>query len=139
MADIVAHYQSTKIKLSYECVDASEVVVSFDAKLLKHAIENIITNALKFARHKIAVTLQASPDEVRIAIDDDGPGIPEADREKVFEPFATLNSIDDYQKHMGLGLAIAKSVVALHSGSISIQSSALGGCKLAIDLPRSII
>ncbi|MDF1655487.1 MAG: ATP-binding protein [Coxiellaceae bacterium] len=127
-----------ELVVRYDCGESHEAIISFDAKLLKHAIDNVLTNALKFARSQVVVTLRVSPDRVSISIDDDGPGIPEEDKQTIFEPFATLGLSENYQKHTGLGLAIAASIVTLHSGAITVDRSSLGGCRFTVAF-RSLV
>ena len=69
-------------------------------------------------------------------IEDDGAGIPEADREKIFEPFYRLDrSRDRATGGFGLGLSIVKQIVILHGGSITIAQSEIGGAQFEILLP----
>jgi signal transduction histidine kinase len=74
---------------------------------------------------------------VLLGIDDDGPGIPEADRRRVFERFVRL---DDARTRdaggSGLGLAIVAELVAAHGGTVTVASSSLGGTRVEVTLPR---
>jgi two-component system OmpR family sensor kinase len=73
---------------------------------------------------------------VEIVVEDDGPGIPEAERERIFEPFYRLDrSRDRATGGFGLGLSIAHKAVLLHGGTLSVDASALGGARFAIILP----
>jgi signal transduction histidine kinase len=74
---------------------------------------------------------------VRLRVDDDGPGIPEADRERVFERFVRLDDArarDDGGS--GLGLAIVAELVAAHGGTVAITPSPIGGIRVEVTLPR---
>jgi signal transduction histidine kinase len=74
---------------------------------------------------------------VRLTVDDDGRGIPEADRERVFERFVRLDDArarDDGGS--GLGLAIVAELIAAHGGVVAITSSPLGGARVEVTLPR---
>jgi signal transduction histidine kinase len=74
---------------------------------------------------------------VRLRVEDDGPGIPEADRERVLERFVRLDDArarDDGGS--GLGLAIVAELVAAHGGTVAIASSRIGGTRVEITLPR---
>ena len=78
-----------------------------------------------------------SNDGYELLVDDDGGGIAEADRERVFEPFIRLDeSRDRGTGGAGLGLAIVKRVAANHGGTIEIQSSPLGGARFVLRWPR---
>jgi signal transduction histidine kinase len=76
---------------------------------------------------------------VRLVVDDDGPGIPAADRERVFQRFARL---DDGRARdaggAGLGLAVVRSIVARHGGRVRAEGAPLGGARLVVDLPGGV-
>jgi two-component system OmpR family sensor kinase len=73
---------------------------------------------------------------VVIAVEDDGPGIPEAERERIFEPFFRLDrSRDRATGGFGLGLSIARKAVLLHGGRLVAEDSALGGARFVMTLP----
>ena len=113
--------------------------VSGDRRLLLRAVGNLLRNALKYADHRIALNARRLADgSVEISVEDDGPGIPEAERERIFEPFYRLDrSRDRASGGFGLGLSIAFKAVALHGGSIKVGSSPLGGASMTIVLPAS--
>lgn len=134
---IIERHQFSKIKIQFNSTGSDGIDVYFDPKLLKHAVENIIVNAVKFAKSKVIVSLQINQKTIMISIDDDGPGIVDEDREKALEAFSTLGQSKSFGGHIGLGLSIAKSIVQLHSGQIYIDHSPLGGCRFVIELPNS--
>lgn len=107
-----------------------------DCRLLMRATGNLLRNAQKYANGKVVLSASTRPGEVTIDVDDDGPGIPEEEREKVFEPFYRLDrSRDRGTGGFGLGLSIAGKAVALHGGSLRIATSPLGGARFTICLP----
>ncbi len=134
---IIERHQLSNNKIQFNLTGADDIEVYFDPKLLKHAIENIIVNAAKFANSKVIVSLQINPKNILITIEDDGPGIVDEDREKAFEAFSTLGQSESFGGHIGLGLFIAKSIIQLHSGKIFIDHSPLGGCRFVINLPNA--
>jgi signal transduction histidine kinase len=78
----------------------------------------------------------AGPDTVRVIVDDDGPGIPAHERERVFERFARL----DHARARGaggagLGLALVKGIVERHRGSVHAEDAPIGGARLVVELP----
>ena len=78
------------------------------------------------------------PAGIEIAVDDAGPGIPETERDKVFEPFYRLDrSRDRATGGFGLGLSIAHKAVLLHGGVLSIETSRLGGARFVVRLPHA--
>jgi two-component system sensor histidine kinase RstB len=130
-------HQSYKVKLLFIYQQSDYELMSFDPKLLYHAVTNLISNALKYAHQEILISLEYQNRTVIIRIDDDGPGIPEGDREKIVEAFTTLNASDPTGKHIGLGLSITKSIVSLHDGILAINDSKdLKGASFSLILPR---
>jgi two-component system OmpR family sensor kinase len=103
-----------------------------DPRLLARAINNLLGNAAKYARSRITLTATRG-EQLRIVIEDDGPGIPPEARAQVFEPFYRLaREADHAAGGYGLGLAIAARAVQLHGGGIAIDESPLGGARFTI-------
>ncbi|HEY0105635.1 MAG TPA: ATP-binding protein [Rhizomicrobium sp.] len=104
-------------------------------KALRRCATNLIDNALKFGRQvKIAVSHDGR--FARIAVDDDGPGIPAERREEAFRPFHRLDQGRNLQTGgSGLGLAIARDIARAHGGDILLDKSPLGGLRATIRLP----
>lgn len=98
-------------------------------------LSNLLANARRFGRQRVIVEANASSAGTTIDVDDDGPGIPVADRARVFEPFARL---DEAEHGVGLGLALVKRIVANHGGTIATMNSPLGGCRMQAFWPSSI-
>jgi signal transduction histidine kinase len=118
--------------------DAEALVVNGDASQLARAVSNLVDNAAHYAISRVQITLSSDDDTVRIVVDDDGPGIAPADRERVFERFARLD--DSRARHKGgsgLGLAVVRSVVTRHQGRIRIDDSPLGGARLVAEFPTA--
>jgi two-component system osmolarity sensor histidine kinase EnvZ len=118
-------------------VDAEgEVAAPGRARALKRALANLVDNA---AAHgdKVQVSVKADASSVTVAVDDDGPGIPEELYEEAFRPFSRLDATRSRnQKGVGLGLAIARDVARSHGGDIILSQSPLGGLRAALRLPR---
>ncbi|GGY91813.1 ATP-binding protein [Pseudoduganella plicata] len=107
-----------------------------DCRLLMRATGNLLRNAQKYANGQMALSAARKLGGVTIVVDDDGAGIPEEEREKVFEPFYRLDrSRDRNTGGFGLGLSIASKAVSLHGGSLRIETSPLGGARFVITLP----
>lgn len=110
--------------------------VEADARLLARAVGNLLRNAQKYAQGRIVLSARRMQDGVEIAVDDDGPGIPEQERDRIFDPFYRLDrSRDRATGGFGLGLSIAHKAVALHGGKLRVETSALGGARFLIALP----
>ena len=102
---------------------------------LKRALRNLIENAVTYG-NRAEVSLGASASELTITIEDQGPGIPEQDFERVFEPFARLEESRNRETGgVGLGLAIARSIVRAHGGEIVLANRAEGGLRVTVTLP----
>jgi signal transduction histidine kinase len=107
---------------------------------LKRALRNLIENAVTYGQ-RARVALEAGQHEWRIVIEDDGPGIAEADFERVFAPFVRLEeSRNPETGGVGLGMAISRSIVRGHGGDITLQNRrgehAIEGLRVTIRLPR---
>lgn len=107
-----------------------------DVKLMQRALTNLVSNADKYGQQAIQISLQQADDRVSLCVDDDGPGIPPSERERVLEPFERIDSARARKTGgYGLGLAIVREIVAHHQGQVIIETSPLGGARLRIELP----
>ena len=106
---------------------------------LKRALGNIVENAVKFGS-RAEIELRMENGAAAVAVSDDGPGIPEALRERVFEPFYRAEaSRNRTTGGVGLGLSIARAVVRAHGGEIVLSDHALGGLIVQVALPRAAV
>ena len=105
-----------------------------DARLLARAVDNLLSNACKYATTQVVLSAwRDAAGNLAIAVDDDGPGIPEDARQRIFEAFVRLEREPDHATTgFGLGLTIAHKAVILHGGTVTVQVSALGGARLTI-------
>jgi len=111
------------------------VTISCRPTALRRAISNLIDNAVKYGG-SAAVSLSPESERVVITVDDEGPGIPRREREKVFEPFYRIDgSRDPDTGGVGLGLSVARSTVWEHGGEISLASRKGGGLSVRLELP----
>ncbi|MFL9869303.1 ATP-binding protein [Paraburkholderia fungorum] len=108
-----------------------------DPKLVARALLNLLRNSTRYARQ--AISLSAAADAAGalvLIVEDDGPGIPLAERGRVFEPFHRLDSSRDrYTGGFGLGLAIVRRVALVHGGDVRLEEAASGGARFVITLP----
>jgi signal transduction histidine kinase len=113
------------------------VTVTGDAEHLSRLFRNIIDNAVRYARHQVHVTIAGQDAAVQVEVSDDGPGIPAAERERVFDRFVRLDpSRERASGSAGLGLAIAREIATVHGGRITITESPSGGARVTTILPR---
>jgi two-component system, OmpR family, osmolarity sensor histidine kinase EnvZ len=117
-------------------VPAPEVILPVRPNALRRCLGNLITNARRYAKNVWLSTMPAG-DGVDILIDDDGPGIPASERERVFRPFIRLDaSRNQATGGIGLGLTIARDMARSHGGDVSLETSPFGGLRARIHLPR---
>ncbi len=103
---------------------------------LKRALTNLIDNAVKYGKHA-RVELVEGLDNITVQIDDDGPGIPESEQEKVFAPFYRIDrSRSRDTGGTGLGLAFTRTIIRAHGGDIKLVNRAGGGLRVIVTLPR---
>ena len=119
-------------------VDGADEVppVSVDETMMRQVLVNLLENASR-ADPDDAIGLYAASDgaNVRITVVDHGPGIPEAERRRIFEPYYRLRPGHDRSSGNGLGLAISRGFVEAHGGNISVEPTAGGGATFVVELP----
>ena len=104
---------------------------------LRRCLANLMDNARRHGGNQIEVTITDAPDAVRIRVRDRGPGIPESERERVFEPYFRLDpSRAKHTGGSGLGLAIARAIARSHGGDIALSDRDGGGLSVEWTLPR---
>lgn len=111
-----------------------------DPRALRLVVANLVDNALKFGPSGQTVTLglgPGAPGRVRITVTDQGPGVPLADRERLWEPFVRLPHDGGSTPGSGLGLAVVSSVVAHHNGDVWVEDAEGGGARFVAELPAS--
>jgi two-component system sensor histidine kinase CpxA len=121
-----------------EWVPAAATLVEGDHDLLRSAVENVLRNAVRFTAEGTAVVVSLSRDfsHARIVIEDRGPGVPEAELERIFEPFYRVaESRDRDSGGTGLGLAITGRIIPLYGGDVLASNRAGGGLSVAMRLP----
>jgi signal transduction histidine kinase len=107
--------------------------LSCDAKYLTRALVNVVRNAVKYARSRVELSVERDGPRTVIRVDDDGPGVPVEQRQRLFEPFTRVEGSRGRDSGgVGLGLAIVKSVAEWHGGAAEISDSPLGGARVSI-------
>jgi two-component system sensor histidine kinase ChvG len=114
------------------------VMVAASHERLGQVIDNILANAISFSPEQgvVSVSLAAENGRVRITVDDDGPGIPAAHLERVFDRFFSYRPGDRVREHVGLGLAIARQIVESYGGSMTAANRGPRGARFEIVLPE---
>jgi signal transduction histidine kinase len=112
-----------------------DVQLLADEELLRQMLLNLLDNAIRHTPPggTVRTTIAAKDDHVAIAVEDKGPGIAPADRERIFQRFVRLQAGSD---GAGLGLPLARWIAEAHGGSLTLDASGPGGSRFAVRLPR---
>lgn len=139
--DLVTEVTEEAVKssnLNVDVWDMEPATVTGNADHLRRAVRNVVENAVRHANSTVRVEMHRHEGVVEVAISDDGNGIPEADRERVFERFARLDDARARdQGGTGLGLAIARETMERFGGSVRIGDSPSGGAAVKMVLPTT--
>ena len=127
LEDITAAARRAGATITHNTPENLSVIARPEA--LRRALTNLVDNARRHARH-VWLTARTHGQTVRITIDDDGPGIPAAQRETVFRPFESADP-----NGTGLGLAIARDIIGAHGGDILLFDRPGGGLRVVVELP----
>jgi two-component system OmpR family sensor kinase len=122
-------------ELTIQCeVDAAAKAVVCDVHLIETVLRNLLYNAIRHAERRVRVTFAIGAQQrYRLCVEDDGAGIAEADRERVFASFVQLGQATGEKTGFGLGLAIVKRIVEWHGGSAHADRSELGGARFVAE------
>jgi signal transduction histidine kinase len=127
---------TTSLRVDTSAVGAARVHGNADA--LRRVLRNLGENAARHATSRIDITLADRGSDVLLTVGDDGPGIPETERERVLQRFVRLDeSRSRDEGGSGLGLAIVDEIVRAHRGSVAISRSPLGGARITVSMPAS--
>jgi signal transduction histidine kinase len=129
-ANVVARSAPVRVEV------AGPVPVLGDRRRLEQAVSNLVENAERHGRGLVRVAVVRAGGRVRLEVDDAGPGVPAADRERIFERFARVS---DRERHVddtgsGLGLALVDQHVRLHSGRVWVEDRPGGGSRFVVEL-----
>nr|WP_323097403.1 HAMP domain-containing sensor histidine kinase [Intrasporangium sp. YIM S08009] len=117
-------------------LDNAPVRVLGDEHQLQQVLRNLLDNAARHARSTVEVTVEADGRRALVCVDDDGPGIPVEDRDRVFERFVRLDASRSRSSGgAGLGLAIARELALAHGGTLVVTDSPLGGARFELMVP----
>lgn len=130
--------QSQGVELE-EKVTGEPLFLEFDEELISRALENIISNAIKFSKkgEKVKVSMEALNDQLCFTVEDRGPGIPPEELKELFQPFKRLTSAEKSNiPGTGLGLFVSRKLVEAHGGSLALESTPGKGTKVTITIPK---
>jgi signal transduction histidine kinase len=114
-------------------------LVDCDPDQMGRAVTNLVDNAVKFGRSVTVRLKAATADNVEIEVEDDGPGIPDVEKDKVFEPFYRVDSghRSNERGGFGLGLSIARTIAEAHGGGLTLEDAVPSGLIARLALPAS--
>jgi len=135
LADVSAVVSDLRGDLVFE-TRCEQPEISAVPRLFRRAVLNLVTNAVRHARERIQITCSCEGGTVHLHVDDDGPGIPEEARGRIFEPFFRLDESRSADSGgAGLGLAIVQRIMSLHDGQVRVADSPLGGTRFTLVFP----
>jgi signal transduction histidine kinase len=114
------------------------VTAPVDGPAFERVVVNLVDNAVKYAGHAgpVTISLGRRRDRAEIRVDDAGPGVPAADRERIWEPFVRLaRDHDDARTGGGLGLTVVRDIVRSHGGTAHVETSPSGGARFVVRIP----
>jgi signal transduction histidine kinase len=116
-------------------VEVSTVLVPGVAKLLRRVVRNLLENARRYAAGEATLSIRTEAGFAVIEVSDNGPGVPAALSERIFEPFYRLPGASEREGGVGLGLALVKSITLRHGGSVRCRNRPEGGACFEVRLP----
>lgn len=146
IGNIVDSWQTRRetgsVRLAFARPRRASTIALGEPGRLARAIDNLIDNAISFSPPDGLIEVAASRvgEEIRIRIDDEGPGVPAAQREAIFNRFHSVRPVtEEFGRHSGLGLAIARAIVEGHDGEIDVtdRDDAPSGARFTITLPAA--
>ena len=118
-------------------VDGTAAAVIGEERLLRRALRNLLENARRYGGGEVAVSIAAAPGQTLLRVCDRGPGVPEAMRERIFEPFFRLPGHAEQAGGVGLGLSLVKQIAQRHGGSVRCEDREGGGSCFVLALPAA--
>ncbi len=139
IADAMTHIDRSSAQHKVMTLIADDYLMAYmDARLIEQVLINLVNNAVKYtpAGSTICVSAESSGGSVLVSVSDNGPGIADESKGKIFDMFYTEARIGDSRRGLGLGLALCKSIVTAHGGEISVSDAEPHGAVFTFSLPE---
>ena len=124
-------------------LSATKPLIAFDPRRIEQVVMNLMTNAIRYGLPCGLIRIETrdvpNAGEIEVSVEDDGAGIPEADRERLFAPFVRGADAHKAEHGLGIGLAICRRIVVAHHGQIHVEAAAQGGARFVFSLPRETV
>ncbi|HEY5423332.1 MAG TPA: HAMP domain-containing sensor histidine kinase, partial [Ilumatobacteraceae bacterium] len=134
MEEVAAISPSTTIAVSANKVSAARLIG--DRAALGRVVRNLVDNATRHAVSRVEVSLSTSDDTITMTVDDDGGGVAEEDRQRIFERFTRTDASRSRDTGgVGLGLAVVRATVERHGGTVRCETAPIGGARFLVTLP----
>ena len=134
--DIIFGEASRSHPVEVDAAQVEAVRVHGDARQLTRLVCNLVDNAVRHSENRVILMLTSDGDHAALAVEDDGPGIPEADRTRVFERFVRLEGARTRDEGgSGLGLALVHAITTAHGGTVQVTDAPSGGARFEVRLP----
>lgn len=139
--DDLAHAEAARVRRAAACTVETKIGptrLTADPAAVSRIVRNLIDNAVRHANSRIGIEVSNENGTAVLSVSDDGPGIPHAERSRIFERFVRLDS--DRARSgggAGLGLAIVAEVVAAHGGTVTVEDRPGGGTTMTVTLPSA--
>lgn len=118
-------------------VGGDDVTVRGDERLLRRALRNLLENARRYGGSEAPeVEIRRAVNQVRLCVSDRGPGVPDAERERIFEPFYRLPGHAEQAGGVGLGLSLVRQIARAHKGRVECEARDGGGSRFVLTLPQ---
>lgn len=130
---------SSNIQFTKQALADQSVIVDIDPHYFHSAVMNLISNAVRYARTRVHISWGLIENSFWVTVEDDGLGIPQHKRDRIFEPFTRLDpSRSRNSGGIGLGLAIVERISKKHHGEVTLEDSPLGGARFRLCWPTTI-
>jgi signal transduction histidine kinase len=138
LRDLLAEIEEELLAVEVTRQSGCAAEVALDSRLMGRAVKNLLRNAHRHAESRIRLSAFCDDSGAGILVEDDGSGVPDHERERIFAPFARLDAARDRESGgVGLGLAIVSQIARWHGGRVWVEDSGLGGACFVVSWPRT--